>query len=102
MRTKTPIKFIHFSDLHLGMENYGHFDPKTGLNSRLGDFLKSFEMIVQTAEKEKVDLVLFSGDAFKTREPSPTYQKAFAQKIYQIVSKNIPVVMLVGNDDFPG
>jgi len=95
------MKVIHFADVHLGMENYGKFDPETGLNSRLGDFLNSFETIVQAAKKENVDLVVFAGDAFKTREPSPTYQKAFAQKIYEIASNDIPVVMLVGNHDFP-
>ena len=96
------IKIIHFADVHLGMENYGHFDPETGLNSRLGDFLRSFDFLVQTAKNENVDLVLFAGDAFKTREPSPTYQKAFAQKIYELASAEIPVVLLVGNHDFPG
>lgn len=96
------MKIIHFADVHLGMENYGKFDPETGLNSRLGDFLKSFDMIVQTAKTTKVDLVVFSGDAYKTREPSPTYQRAFASRIYEIASSDIPVVLLVGNHDFPG
>lgn len=96
------MKVIHFADTHLGMENYGKFDPETGLNSRLGDFLRSFDYLVQTAKKEEVDLVLFAGDAFKTREPSPTYQKAFAEKIYALASADIPVVLLVGNHDFPG
>ena len=95
------MRILHFADIHLGMENYGKLDPETGLNSRLGDFLKSFEFLVQTAKKEKVDLVVFGGDAFKTREPSPTYQKAFATKIYELASADIPVVLLVGNHDFP-
>ncbi len=96
------MKIIHFADVHLGMENYGKFDPETGLSSRLADFLNSFEFLVDFAKKENVDLVLFAGDAFKTREPSPTYQKAFASKIYELASANIPVVLLVGNHDFPG
>jgi len=96
------MKILHFADVHLGMENYGKFDPETGLNSRLGDFLRSFDFLVAAAKKNKVDLVLFAGDAFKTREPSPTYQKAFAEKIYELASADIPVVLLVGNHDFPG
>lgn len=96
------MKIIHFADVHLGMENYGKFDPETGLNSRLGDFLKSFDTIVKTAVEKEVDLVMFAGDAFKTREPSPTYQKAFASKIYELACADIPVVLLVGNHDFPG
>jgi len=96
------MKVIHFADVHLGMENYGKFDPETGLNSRLGDFLNSFDALIAITKKEKVDLVVFAGDAFKTRDPSPTYQKAFASKIYEIASSDIPVVMLVGNHDLPG
>ncbi len=96
------MKIIHFADVHLGMENYGKLDPETGLSSRLGDFLNSFERIVEVAKNEKVDLVCFAGDAFKTRDPSPTYQRAFAEKIYKISGTGIPVVMLVGNHDFPG
>lgn len=96
------MRILHFADIHLGMENYGKLDPETGLNSRLGDFMNSFDFLVQTAKKEKVDLVVFGGDAFKTREPSPTYQRAFASKIYELASADIPVVLLVGNHDFPG
>ena len=95
------LKIVHFADVHLGMENYGKIDPETGLNSRLGDFLKSFDTIIDFAIKNKVDLVTFGGDAYKTREPSPTYQREFAKRIYKIASAGIPVVMVVGNHDFP-
>jgi len=95
------IKIVHFADVHLGMENYGKVDAETGLNSRLGDFLKSFDTIVDFSLKNKVDLVTFAGDAYKTREPSPTYQREFAKRIYKIASVGIPVAMVVGNHDFP-
>ncbi|MDD4351861.1 MAG: exonuclease SbcCD subunit D [Candidatus Gracilibacteria bacterium] len=95
------MKFIHFADLHLGMENYGKLDPQTGLNSRLSDFLNSFDFLIDTAIKENVDLVVFAGDAFKTREPSPTYQRAFAERIKRLSQANIPVFLLVGNHDIP-
>ncbi|OGD56581.1 hypothetical protein A2V71_02700 [Candidatus Berkelbacteria bacterium RBG_13_40_8] len=95
------MKIIHFADVHLGMENYGKINSKTGLNSRLDDFLKSFDTIVQYALSKKVDLAAFAGDAYKTRDPSPTYQREFSKRIYQIASAGIPVVMVVGNHDFP-
>jgi len=74
------IKLVHFADLHLGVENYGRLDPTTGLSSRLTDFLRAFDQVVDYAldEANDVDLVVFAGDAFKTRDPSPTYQRAFA------------------------
>lgn len=95
------MKIIHFADLHLGMENFGRIDPKTGLNSRLSDYLDSFDFLVDYAIKEKVDLVIFSGDAYKTREPNPTYQREFARRIRKISQAGIPVVLIVGNHDSP-
>ena len=95
------MKILHFADLHLGMENYGKLDPATGLNSRLSDFLSSFDFLIETAIKEKVDLVVFAGDAFKTREPSPTYQRAFAERIKKLSEAEIPTFLLVGNHDIP-
>jgi len=96
-----PIKIVHFADVHLGMENYGKFDPKTGLNSRLDDFLKSLDAIVNYTIEKKVDLAIFAGDAYKTRDPSPTYQREFAKRIYKLARSNIPIAMAVGNHDFP-
>lgn len=94
------IKLLHFADVHLGMENYGKTDPKTGINSRLLDFLKSFDCAVDYALKNKIDLVLFAGDAYKTRDPSPTYQREFSYRIKKLASFT-PVVLLVGNHDLP-
>ncbi len=36
------MRLLHFSDLHIGMENYGRVDPATGLSTRLGDFRTQF------------------------------------------------------------
>jgi len=95
------MKILHFADLHIGMENYGKVDSKTGLNSRLGDFLNSLDFIVDYAIEKDLDLVLFAGDAYKTRDPSPTYQRAFAKRIKRLSEKNIPTVLLIGNHDLP-
>jgi exonuclease SbcD len=95
------IKIIHFADLHLGVENYGRIDPATGLSSRLGDFLNSLDELVDYALAEKVDLVLFCGDAYKTREPTQTQQREFARRINRLASSDIPVFLLVGNHDMP-
>ncbi|MBI2588447.1 exonuclease SbcCD subunit D [Candidatus Berkelbacteria bacterium] len=95
------MKFIHFADVHLGMENYGRLDPKTGLSSRLFDFCRCFDFLVDYAIENKVDAALFAGDAYKTRDPSPTYQRAFAQRIKKMAEAGIPVVMIPGNHDLP-
>lgn len=95
------MKIIHFADLHLGVENYGRIDPSTGLSSRLNDFLSAFDQLVDYALENRVDLVLFCGDAYKTREPTQTQQREFAKRISRLASNDIPVFLLTGNHDMP-
>ena len=97
------IKLIHFADLHLGVENYGRIDPATGLSTRLGDFLHAFDQVIDYAldPVNGIDLVLFAGDAFKTRTPSPTYQREFALRIRRLSAAGLPTVLVVGNHDVP-
>ncbi len=96
----TDMRFLHFADLHLGIENYGRTDPSTGLSTRLMDFLRAFDTIVDHALNEDVDLVVFAGDAFKNRDPSPTYEREFAKRIRRL-AEHVPVFLLVGNHDLP-
>ena len=95
------VKVLHFADLHLGVENYGRPDPATGLHTRLLDFLRSFDELLEYAMAEPVDLVLFAGDAYKNRDPNPTHQREFARRIYRLASADIPVFLLIGNHDIP-
>ncbi|MBI3109655.1 exonuclease SbcCD subunit D [Candidatus Daviesbacteria bacterium] len=94
------MKLLHFSDLHIGMENYGRLDPETGLSTRLLDFFAAFDFIVEKAITEEVDAVLFAGDAYKTRDPNPTQQRGFADRIKKM-AKSVPVILVVGNHDTP-
>lgn len=95
------MKIIHFADLHLGVETYGRPDPTTGLSSRLNDFLSAFDKLVDYALDNKVDLVLFCGDTYKSREPSQTQQREFARRINRLTANDIPVFLLIGNHDLP-
>ena len=95
------IKLLHFADLHLGVENYGRLDPRTGLSTRVGDFLRSLDSIVDYAISEEMDLVLFCGDAYQTVHPSPTNQREFARRIRRLSEAAIPVLLLIGNHDLP-
>jgi exonuclease SbcD len=95
------MKLLHFADLHLGVENYGSLNPSTGLSTRVDDFLHAFDTIIDVAIAEKVDAVLFAGDAFKNRDPSPTLQRMFARRIRRLAEAQIPTVLLTGNHDLP-
>ena len=114
------MRILHFSDLHVGVENYGrpateadldalpptfapNVDRRTylGFSTRLLDFLASFDDLADYAVREDVDLVLFAGDAYKSRDPSQTHQREFARRVADLTQHGIPVFLLVGNHDIP-
>jgi len=95
------MKILHFADLHLGVESYGHLNPETGLSTRLEDFLKALDQVVDYALENRIDLVLFCGDAYKSREPSQTQQREFAKRIRRLSTGGIPLFLLIGNHDLP-
>ena len=95
------ITFVHTADVHFGMENYGRIDPKTGIHTRLLDFEKAFSFCVDHAIAKKVDFFLFSGDAYKTANPSPTQQRLMMRCLLRLYTAGIPVVIVVGNHDNP-
>ncbi|MCB9493303.1 MAG: exonuclease SbcCD subunit D [Epsilonproteobacteria bacterium] len=95
------MKFFHTADIHFGVENYGRVDAKTGIHTRLLDFVKSLTTIVDQAIEQNIDFFLFSGDAYKTAHPTPTQQKFFMQLMMRLQQAGIPVVIIVGNHDHP-
>ncbi|MDD5289357.1 MAG: exonuclease subunit SbcD [Dehalococcoidales bacterium] len=95
------MKILHFADLHLGVESYGHIDSATGLSTRLDDILSSLDRVIDYALSNDIDLILFCGDAYKSREPSQTQQREFAKRINRLAGSGIPIFLLIGNHDLP-
>ncbi|MEZ4702130.1 MAG: exonuclease SbcCD subunit D [Rhodothermales bacterium] len=95
------MKFLHTADIHFGSNSFGRIDPETGLNTRLLDFKRSFAYMVERAIAEQVDLFLFCGDAYRTADPTPTQQRAFAECLRPLAEHQIPIAMIVGNHDHP-
>jgi exonuclease SbcD len=95
-----PIRVLHFADVHIGMENYGRTDPDTGVSSRVVDFLRRMDEMIDFARAREVDLAIFAGDTFKSRNPTPTFQREFAFRAQDLAAL-CPVVLLVGNHDHP-
>lgn len=93
------MRILHFADAHIDMANYGRHDPESGLPLRVLDFLVSLDAIVDAAIKEKVDLVIFAGDAYKDRIPAPTFQREWGRRIMRLSQAGIPTILLVGNHD---
>ncbi|MSQ13095.1 MAG: exonuclease SbcCD subunit D [Dehalococcoidia bacterium] len=118
------MRILHFADVHIGVESYGrpateadvaalpaHFAPElspeqrlrtySGLSTRLLDFLAALDQVVAYAVERRVDLALFCGDAYKSRDPSQTQQREFARRVARLAQAGIPVFLLVGNHDQP-
>ncbi len=93
------LNILHFADAHIDIANYGRHDPISGLPLRVLDFLKSLDAIINTAIQEKVELVLFAGDAYKDRNPSLTIQREWGKRVMKLSRAGIPALLLVGNHD---
>lgn len=93
------MKIIHFADAHIDMATQGRHDPSSGLPWRVLDFLKALDTIVTTAVEERADLVIFAGDAYKDRNPAPTFQREWGRRMMRLSQAGIPTVLLVGNHD---
>ena len=92
---------IHTADIHIGVENYSRPDPKTRTSSRLQDFLRSLDELVDYSIDNKADLVLICGDVYKSRNPTQTHQREFVKRISKLARKGIKVFLLAGNHDSP-
>ena len=85
---------VHTADVHIGVENYGRPDPLTKTSSRLQDFLNTLDEVVEYSVSNQADIVLFCGDAYKSRNPSQTHQREFAARISTLASNDIQVFLL--------
>lgn len=94
------MRILHLGDTHLGSGlQYGK-DDESGLNSRLRDWLLTMVKIKEIAFEQNVDAVVFAGDAFKDRKPTPQLLSYFISWIKSFGS--IPVTMIGGNHDLNG
>ncbi len=93
------VRILHFSDAHIDTAAGGKRDPSSGLPVRVNDFLSALDQIVDSAIQEKVDLVLFAGDAYRNPTPVPTYQREWGKRMMRLADAKIPVLMLTGNHD---
>ncbi len=99
MSDSKSLRVLHFADAHIDIANYGRHDPDTALPIRVMDFLRALDQIIDAAIDEKVDLVLFAGDAYKDRNPQPTFQREWGKRMMRLSEASIPTLLLVGNHD---
>ena len=93
------MKLLHFADAHIDMANYGSMIPRPGCHCACLIFSKHWIRSVDAAISEKVDMVIFAGDAYKDRSPAPTFQREWGKRIIRLSQAKIPTLLLVGNHD---
>ncbi len=96
------MKILHFADAHINAADHGNWslrDAETGRSLRTTDFLNALNKVAAGAIREKVDCVLFAGDAYDTENPDNWYRDRFQTVIGRIADEGIPVVMIPGNHD---
>ena len=96
------MKLLHFADSHINAADHGSWslrDNETKRPLRAVDYLSAVDKIASAAIREKIDCVLFAGDAYDTENPDNFYRDRFQTAIGKIADAGIPVVMVPGNHD---
>lgn len=95
------VRFIHFSDSHIGINPYRLFDSETGDNPRTIDFLNSLKSVVDSAVEERVDFVVHSGDLFDSLRVSTRAIRYCFEALRPLSDAEIPFYVIAGNHDRP-
>lgn len=85
------MKILHTSDLHIG-KYIGTYDLKEDTEYVLNQ-------VVDTATRERVEVVLISGDVFDRPNPSEEAIKMYVSFLKALLDKNIKVIAISGNHD---
>lgn len=85
------MKILHTSDLHIG-KYIGTYDLKEDTEYVLNQ-------VVDTAIRERVEVVLISGDVFDRPNPSEEAIKMYVSFLKELLDKNIKVIAISGNHD---
>jgi len=87
------MKILHTADWHIGKTLY-----KQPLHEEIQLF---FLWMLDTIEKEQIDIIVVSGDIFDLANPSNADKETFYHVLHQIISRDIQCVITAGNHDSP-
>lgn len=89
------MKFLHTADWHLGQTFYEH--------DRHNEHRFFLDWILQTIEKENVDVLLVSGDVFDTANPQIQSVTLFYGFLHQLTHRfpYLQAIFIAGNHDSP-
>jgi DNA repair protein SbcD/Mre11 len=85
------MRILHTSDWHVGRlwKSRNRLAELQDILEHLGDFI----------ERERIDLVLMSGDIYENQVPTPEGERAVAHFFTRLGRANVPSVVVAGNHD---
>lgn len=90
--TTDRIRILHTSDWHLGRQLYGR--------RRTGEFEAFLDWLLDVIERERIQVLLVSGDIFDTTTPGSTAQRTYYDFLGRL-PKSCRTVIISGNHDSP-
>jgi exonuclease SbcD len=85
------MKIIHTADWHIGKQLYNI--------SLAQDFDHFIGYLIDFIKKERVDLLLISGDIFDSSVPGNAARKQYYDTLHQLLQTGVKVVITAGNHD---
>ncbi len=95
------MKFLHFSDTHLGFSDLSRVDPETGMNRREVDFYDAWWAVIEETLRLQPDFVVHAGDLFQTPRPNNRAIRIAVEGIQKLTAAGIPFVVVAGNHSTP-
>ena len=94
------MRFLHAADLHIdsplrGLDRY----EGAPVDDVRGATRRAFENLIATALRERVDLVVISGDLYDGDWPDHNTGLFFVKGVTQLAEEGIPVAIVRGNHD---
>lgn len=85
------MKILHTSDWHLGKKLNGR--------SRITEQAEILNELCSVCERERIDVVLLSGDVFDSSVPSAEAEELFYKTAFRMAGKTRALVIISGNHD---
>lgn len=95
------MKILCAPDLHCYWPNYSR-TGEDGIPSRLADWRRTAEALVEAAVAHHVAAALFPGDFFPNSRPAPAQVLEVASLFRRLENEGVPVVGCAGNHDLLG
>ena len=95
------MRFVHFSDTHLGYSDLSKIDPETGINQRESDFYNAWWHTIDKILELRPDFVIHAGDLFQSPRPNNRAIRVALEGIQKLGDADIPFIVVAGNHSTP-